>query len=51
MEVDVIAEGSKIVLVKGGQENKFLKWLGRGDRRKKQRVDTIVDQLRGRIDE
>ena len=51
MEVDVIAEGSKIVLVKGGQDNNFLKWLGRGGRRKKQRVDTIGDQLRGRIDE
>lgn len=51
MEVDVIADGNKVLLVKSRRENKFMKWLGRGAQQEKQGVDLIVDQLRGRIDE
>jgi hypothetical protein len=50
MEVDVIAEGNKVLLVKTRRENTFMKWLGRGKRRSRQGIDITVDQLRGRTD-
>ncbi|MBW2639845.1 MAG: AbrB/MazE/SpoVT family DNA-binding domain-containing protein [Deltaproteobacteria bacterium] len=53
-EVDIIAEDNKALIVKSSSENKFVKWLGRGGRgrrRRKQHIDHMVDQLRGRIDE
>ena len=51
MEVDVISEGNKVLIVKSKRENAFMKWLGRGKRRKKQNIDRMVNQLRGRTDE
>ncbi len=51
MEVDVIAEGNKALIVKSRRENRFLKWLGRGKRRSKAEVDRMVDKIRGRDDE
>ncbi len=51
MDVDVVAERNKVVLVKNRHENKFMKWLGRGAYQDRQSVDSIIDQLRGRIDE
>lgn len=51
MDVDVVAERNKVVLVKDRHENKFMKWLGRGAYQNRQSVDSIIDQLRGKIDE
>jgi AbrB family looped-hinge helix DNA binding protein len=50
MEVDVISEGNNVLIVKSKTENAFMKWLGRGKRRSRQRIDERVDQLRGRTD-
>lgn len=49
-EVDVIADGNKVLIVKGRRENTFMKWLGRGKRRSRRDIDTTVNQLRGRDD-
>jgi AbrB family looped-hinge helix DNA binding protein len=49
-EVDVIAEGNKVLLVKSRRENTFMKWLGRGKRPSRQGIDITVNQLRGRTD-
>lgn len=51
MEVDVIAEGNKALIVKSRRENIFMKWLGRGERRSKMEADRMVDEIRGRSDE
>ena len=51
MEVDIIAEGNKALIVKSRRENKFIKWVGRGKRRSKKDVDQIFDKVRGRSDE
>lgn len=49
-DVDVVADGNKVLIVKSRRENIFMKWLGRGKRRGRQSIDTAVDQLRGRTD-
>ena len=49
-EVDVISEGNKVLIVKSKHGNAFMKWLGRGKRRKKQNIDGMINQLRGRTD-
>jgi hypothetical protein len=51
MEVDVIAEGNKALIVKSRRENRFIKWLGRGKKRRKMEADQMVDEIRGRSDE
>jgi AbrB family looped-hinge helix DNA binding protein len=51
MEVDVIAEGNKALIVKSRHKNRFIKWLGRGKRRRKMEADQMVDEIRGRSDE
>jgi AbrB family looped-hinge helix DNA binding protein len=51
MEVEVVAEGNKALIVKSRRENRFLKWLGRGKRRSKAEADRMVDKIRGRSDE
>ncbi len=51
MDVDVIAEGNKALIVKSRLENRFMKWLGRGKSRNKERIDLMVDEFRGRTDE
>jgi AbrB family looped-hinge helix DNA binding protein len=51
MEVDVIAEGNKALIVRSRRENRFMNWLGRGKRRTKIEVDQIVDEIRGRSGE
>lgn len=51
MEVDIIAEGDKALIVKSRRENRFLNWLGRGKRRRKLEIDRMVDEIRGRSDE
>ncbi|MEW6667748.1 MAG: AbrB/MazE/SpoVT family DNA-binding domain-containing protein [Thermodesulfobacteriota bacterium] len=50
-EVEVIVQDGRVVVVKSRHENPFMKWLGRGKRRNKRRVDTMIDQIRGRTDE
>ncbi len=50
MDVEVISEGNKVLIVKSRRENTFIKWLGRGKRRSRQGVDFTVNQLRGRAD-
>ncbi len=50
MDVEVIIEDSKALIVKSRRENQFMKWLGRGKRRNRQRIDHKIDQLRGRTD-
>jgi len=50
MDVEVIAEGNKALIVKSRLENQFMKWLGRGKKRNKQGIDLMVDRLRGRSD-
>ena len=51
MDVEIIAEGNKALIVKSRYENKFMKWLGRGGKRSKGSIDHMVDQVRGRTDE
>ena len=51
MEVEVIAEGNKALIVKSRVENRFMRWLGRGKQRSKADVDQMVDKIRGRSDE
>ena len=51
MEVDVIAEGNKALIVKSRRGNRFIKWLGRGKRTGKTEADQMVDKIRGRSDE
>jgi len=51
MEVEVVAEGNKALIVKSRRENKFIAWLGRGKRWSKKDIDQMVDDVRGRSDE
>jgi len=51
MDVEIIVEGNKALIVKSRDENKFMKWLGRGEKRSRRSIDHMVDQLRGRTDE
>ena len=51
MEVDVIDEGNKALIVKSRRENRFFKWLGRGKRTGKTELDQLVDKIRGRSNE
>jgi AbrB family looped-hinge helix DNA binding protein len=51
MEVDIIAEGNKALIVKSRRENRFIKWLGCGKRRSKMEADQMIDEIRGRSDE
>ena len=51
MEVEVIAEGNKALIVKSRRENRFMNWLGRGKRRSKIEIDQMVEEIRGRSDE
>jgi AbrB family looped-hinge helix DNA binding protein len=50
-DVLVIAEGNKAPIVKYRHENKFMEWLGRGNRRSKMEANQLVDRIRGRSDE
>jgi len=49
MEVEIIVEENKALIVR--DENKFMKWLGRREKRSRRSIDHMVDQLRGRTDE
>jgi len=51
IEVDIVTDGNKALIVKSTRENMFLKWLGRGKLRSKQDIDLMVNKLRGRTDE
>jgi len=51
MEVEIIAEGNKALIVKSRRENRFMNWLGRGKRRGKREIDQMIDEIRGRSDE
>ena len=51
MDVEIIVEGNKALIVKSRDENKFMKWLGRGEKQSRASIDRMVDQLRGRTDE
>jgi len=51
MDVEIIVDGSKALIVKSRDEDKFMKWLGRGKKQSKTSMDRMVDQLRGRTDE
>ena len=51
MEVEIIAEGNKALIVKSRRENKFIKWVGRGKRRSKEDIDQMFNDVRGRSDE
>lgn len=50
IDVEVIAEGNKALIVRSRHENQFMKWLGRGNKQNKQGIDLMVDRLRGRSD-
>jgi AbrB family looped-hinge helix DNA binding protein len=49
-DVDIIVEANKPVIVKTGNENRFMKWLGRGVKADRKSIDHMVDRLRGRTD-
>ncbi len=49
--VDIVSENNKVIIVKARQENKFLKWLGRGKSKDKKNIDLTLNQIRGRVDE
>ena len=51
MEIDIVVEDNKALIVKSRQENRFLNWLGRGETGGQQRIDSMIDQIRGRTDE
>jgi len=51
MDVEIIVEGNKALIVKSRSENKFMKWLGRREKQSRTTIDRMVDQLRGRTDE
>jgi bifunctional DNA-binding transcriptional regulator/antitoxin component of YhaV-PrlF toxin-antitoxin module len=51
IEVDIVTEGNKALIVKSTRENMFLKWLGRGKLRQKKDIDLMVSKIRGRTDE
>jgi len=51
MDVKIIVEDNKAIIVKNRDENKFMNWLGRGKKRSKRSIDHMVDQFRGRTDE
>ncbi len=51
MDVEIIVEGNKTLIVKNRHENQFMKWLGRGNKVNRRNIDYMVDQLRGRTDE
>jgi AbrB family looped-hinge helix DNA binding protein len=51
VEVDIVPEDNKALIVKSARENMFLKWLGRGKPRNKKDIDLLVHKLRGRTDE
>lgn len=51
MDVDIITEGNKALIVRSRKENAFLKWLGNGKQRNIADIDLMVDQLRGRTGE
>jgi len=51
MDVEIIVEGNKALIVKSRADNKFMKWLGRGEKRSRRNIDHMVDQFRGRTDE
>lgn len=50
MDVEIIIEGNKAFIVKSRDENKFMKWLGRGGKQSKTSTDHRIDQIRGRTD-
>lgn len=50
-EVDIVAEGNKVLIVKTRRKNAFLKWLGKGSPRTKENADVFISELRGRTDE
>jgi len=51
IEVDIVTEGNKALIVKSTRENMFLKWLGRGKLLREKDIDIMVNRLRGRTDE
>jgi AbrB family looped-hinge helix DNA binding protein len=51
MEVDIIAEGNKALIVKSRRENRFIRWLGKGKQRTKKDIDQLIDGIRGRSGE
>jgi AbrB family looped-hinge helix DNA binding protein len=51
MDIEIIVEGNKALIVKSRHENQFMKWLGCGTKRSRRGIDHMVDQLRGRTDE
>ena len=51
IEVDIVTEGNKALIVKSTRENMFLKWLGRGKLRQKKDIDLMVSKIRGKTDE
>ena len=51
MDVKIIVEGNKAIIVKNRDKNKFMNWLGRGKKRSRRSIDHMVDQFRGKTDE
>jgi AbrB family looped-hinge helix DNA binding protein len=51
MDVEIIDEDNKALIVRSRDENRFMKWLGRGEKQSRRNIDHMVDQLRGRTDE
>ena len=39
MDVEIIIEGNKALIVKSRDENKFMRWLGRGEKRSRRGID------------
>lgn len=51
MDVEIIVEDDKAIIVKSPDENRFMRWLGRGKRKSRGSTDHLIDSLRGRTDE
>lgn len=51
IEVEIITEDNRAVILKSAEKNPFIQWLGRGTHKKKKEVDRFIDSFRGRSDE
>ena len=50
-EVEFRVRKNEVILLKSQTDNRFLRWLGAGKKKKKEDIDLALAQIRGKIDE
>jgi AbrB family looped-hinge helix DNA binding protein len=50
INVEIITEDNKAIIIKSTARNPFMEWLGRGGKQTKKEIDNFIDILRGRTD-